>query len=205
MGPGSFSFVPMRKASPVFVSSLHPITQSLPDDIARSVGRTVARHSYLEWLLGQVLYSLLEISIKQGRAVVRRPDPHQYSAAIQGLFAFHKIETAFKFDKLARELDRADAARDSLTQSVFMRDTDRKDSAVFMVRGSWSRGLDLEAVSRDAWPETPVVNAALLAGLRDDVEKAVRRAETLRDTTDKLLRRLHERRRTNPRLNRREK
>ena len=50
-----------------------------------------------------------------------------------------------------------------------------------------------------------MVNAALLAGLRDDVEKAVRRAETLRDTTDKLLRRLHERRRTNPRLNRREK
>jgi hypothetical protein len=186
-----------------FISSLKPLTSSLPDDISRSVGRIVARHSYLEWVLGEVLYSLLEISIKQGRAVVKRPAPRQYAAAIEGLFRFHKLESAFKFDKLARELERADAARDALVQSVFMRDTDRKDSPVCLVRGSWSLGWDLEAVSRDAWPATPVVDAALLGGFRDDVEAAVGRAEKLRSLTDKLLRKLHEQRRTNPRLNRR--
>ncbi len=195
----------MKKSRPVFISSLKPVTKSLPDDIARSIGRTVARHSYLEWVLGEVLYSLLEISIKQGRAVVHRPQPRQYAAAIEGLYKFHKLDTPFKFDRLARSLERADAARDTLVQSVFMRDSDRKDSPVYLVRGSWSLGLDLESVSRDAWPETPAVSAALLAGLREDVEDAVERAEVLRSLTDKLLRRLHEHRRTNPRLNRRGK
>ncbi|MDQ3026940.1 MAG: hypothetical protein M3R58_10630 [Pseudomonadota bacterium] len=195
----------MKKPRPVFISSLKPLAKSLPDDISRSIGRTVARHSYLEWILGEVLYSLLEISIKQGRAVVNRPVPRQYAAAIEGLFKFHKLESPFKFERLARSLERADAARDTLVQSVFMRDADRKDSPVFLVRGSWSLGLDLETVRRDAWPDTPEVTAALLAGLREDVEDAVGRAETLRALTDKLLRRLHEHRRTNPRLNRRGK
>jgi hypothetical protein len=193
----------MPKPPTVFNSSLEPIDASLPDDIARSMGRIVARHSYMEWILGQVLYSLLEISIKQGRAVVRRPDPPQYAAAVQGLYAFHKLETTFKFERLAAAVARADAARDALVRSVFMRDTDRKSSPVFLVRGSWAAGLDLDAVSRDAWPDTPVVDAAFLAALREDVEAAVVRAERLRTTTDKLLRRMHEKRRTNPRLNRR--
>jgi hypothetical protein len=194
----------MKRSQPVFNSSLEPLDASLPDDIARSVGRIIARHSYMEWVLGQVLYSLLEISIKQGRAVVRRPDPPQYAAAVEGLFAFHKLATTFKFDRLAAAIGRADAARDALVRSVFMRDTDRKNSPVFLVRGSWSAGLDLEAVSRDTWPDTPVVDAAFLASLRDDVEAAVTRSERLRDTTDKLLRKLHEQRRVNPRLNRRQ-
>jgi len=193
----------MRKNHTVFNSSLEPLDASLPDDIARSVGRLIARHSYMEWVLGQVLYSLLEISIKQGRAVVRRPDPPQYAAAVEGLYAFHKLETTFKFDRLAAAVERADAARDALVSSVFMRDTDRKNSPVYLVRGSWAAGLDLDAVSRDAWPDTPVVDAALLGGLREDVEAAIVRAERLRSTTDKLLRRMHEKRRTNPRLNRR--
>jgi len=193
----------MKRSQSVFNSSLEPIDASLPDDIARNVGRIIARHSYMEWVLGQVLYSLLEISIKQGRAVVRRPDPGQYTAAVEGLFAFHKLETTFKFDRLAAAIERADAARDALVRSVFMRDTDRKNSPVFLVRGSWAAGLDLDAVSRDAWPDTPVVDAAFLAALRDDVEAAVTRSEKLRQTTDKLLRQLHEQRRVNPRLNRR--
>ena len=191
------------KARSQFNSSLKPLTQSLPDDIARGIGRIIARHSYLEWVLGEVLYSLLEISIKQGRAVVKRPEPRQYAAAIEGLYRFHKLESSFKFDKLARELERADAARDALVQSVFMRDTDRKNSPVYLVRGSWSLGWDLDLVRRDAWPPTPVVDSALLTGFRDDVEAAVGRAEKLRSLTDKLLRKLHEQRRTNPRLNRR--
>src|SRR6478752_808394 len=147
--------MPTKKS--LFNPALEPVTQPLPEATAAAVGRLIARHSYMEWVLGQVLYSLLEISIKQGRAVVRRPDPPQYAAAVEGLYAFHKLETTFKFDRLAAAVGRADAARDALVSSVFMRDTDRKNSPVYLVRGSWAAGLDLDAVSRDAWPDTPVV------------------------------------------------
>jgi len=193
----------MTKNRPVFNSALEPLAASPPDDIARSMGRIVARHAYMEWVLGQVLYGLLEISIKQGRAVVGRPQPRQYAAAVQGLYAFHKLPAKVNFDKLAEAIERADDARDALLGSVLMRDSSRKSSPLYLVRGSWSRGADLEATSQDAWPETPRADAAYMGRLRDEVEGAVARAEKLRDTTDRLLRKLHEQRRKDPRLNRR--
>ena len=193
----------MRPKPIRFNPALEPISQGLPNAIAESVGRTIARHSYLEWVLGQILYSLLEISIKQGRKVVQRPEPAQYVAAVQGLFAFHKLETRFNFATLCRKVEAADRARDALAHSVYMRDVNQRGTKVYLVRGSWARGLEFESVSRDLWPEAPLLDRAFLGRLRDDVEDAVARAEKLRDLTDKLLRKLHDMRRTTPGLNRR--
>lgn len=193
----------MPKPPAAFNAALEPITTPLPAAVAASIGRTIARHSYLEWVLGQVLYSLLEISIKQGRAVVQRPQPRQYVSAVQGLYAFHRLETRFNFADLARRMELADRARDLLAHSVYMRDVSLRAGKTFLVRGSWNLGLDDDTVSRGQWPDTPVLDRELLARMRDDVEAAVARAEQLKRTTDKLLRELHEARRTNPRLNRR--
>ena len=193
----------MATRKSAFNPALEPISQPLPATIAESIGRTIARHSYLEWILGQVLYSLLEISIKQGRKVVQRPDPRQYVAAVQGLYAFHKLETRFNFTELCKLVETADRARDALAHSVYMQDVNTRGAKVHLVRGSWANGSDTETVSRDAWPETPVLDRTLLARLRDQVEAAVKKAEALRAETDDLLRKLHEARRTDPRLNRR--
>ena len=192
----------MPRKRPAFNAALEPIAQAIPSGVATAIGRTVARHSYLEWVLGQVLYSLLEISIKQGRKVVRRPEPRQYVAAVQGLFAFHKLETKFNFAELCRRIEAADRARDALAHSVYMRDVNTRGDQVHLVRGSWATGHD-ESVSRDVWPDAPALDRALLARLRKDVEDAIARAEKLQQQTDKLLRGLHDLRRVNPRLNRR--
>jgi hypothetical protein len=192
----------MPKTS-VFNAALEPSTDVLPASIAESVGRTIARHSYLEWVLGQVLYSLLEISIKQGRKVVQRPAPRAYASAVQGLFAFHKLETGFDFADFARRLERADRSRNALASAVYMRDVNSRALKLHLVRGSWAIDDDADVVSRDGWPDTPVLDRATLARLRKDVEDAVARAEKLQALTDKLLRQLHERRRTNPAFNRR--
>ena len=203
MGGGTGYSSAMAKNTPMFNAALEPLEEPLPTALAASVGRAIARHSYLDWLLGQVLYSLLEISIKQGRAVVQRPAPREYVAAVQGLYAFHKLESAFDFEALARRIERADRARDLLADSVYMQDMASRDASVHLVRGSWARGTDLEAVSRGQWPETPVLDRKLLAKLGGELDAAVKSAERLRKTTDDLLRRLHEARRTNPRFNRR--
>ena len=192
-----------KKASSPFNAALEPIEFPLPAAIAEGIGRIVARHSYLEWLLGQVLYSLLEISIKHGRKVVQRPDPRQYVAAVEGLFAFHRIESRFDFAALGRRIDAADGVRDALAHSVYMHDVNARGTRVHLVRGSWAFGVVDESVRRDTWPETPVVDAALLGRMAAIVEAAVTGAEKLRDETYRQLRRLHEARRTDPRLNRR--
>lgn len=193
----------MRRKKSAFNAALEPITFALPTSIADGVGRAIARHSYLEWVMGQVLYSLLEISIKQGRKIVPRPDPRQYAAAVEGLFAFHKLESRFDFATLGRRIAAADRARDALAHSVYMRDVNVRGNRVHLVRGSWAVAEPDESVTRDTWPEAPVVDRQLLARLRRDVEQAVAAAEKLRDETDRLLRRLHEARRTDPRFNRR--
>jgi hypothetical protein len=193
----------MPKKTTAFNPALEPISQPLPAAVAESIGRTIARHSYLEWVLGQVLYSLLEISIKQGRKIVQRPQPRQYVAAVEGLFAFHKLESKFNFADLERRIEAADRARSALAHSVYMQDMNVRNGRAHLVRGSWALASPDETVSRDQWPEAPVVDRALLHQLRDDVEAAVERAEKLRDTTDRLLRKLHDARRTNPRFDRR--
>ena len=193
----------MKKTATRFNAALEPITDPLPAALAEAIGRTIARHSYLEWLMGQVLYSLLEISIKQGRKVVQRPSPRAYVAAVQGLFAFHQLQTPFDFEDLERRVEKADRARDALAHSVYMTDVNSRSIKPHLVRGSWALDDAAEFVSRDAWPDTPVLDRELLARLRKDVEDAVVRAERLQATTDKLLRELHERRRTNPQFNRR--
>jgi hypothetical protein len=193
----------MAKKTSRFNPALEPISQPLPASVAESIGRTIARHSYLEWVLGQVLYSLLEISTKQGRKVMQRPQPRRYAAAVEGLFAFHKLESRFDFADLCRRVEAADRARDALAHSVYMHDVNVRAGRVHLVRGSWAQRQPDESVARDEWPEAPVVDRALLARLRDDVEAAVARAEKLRDTTDRLLRKLHDARRTNPRFDRR--
>ena len=194
--------MPSKKT--VFNAALEPINDPLPSSVAESIGRSIARHSYLEWVLGQVLYSLLEISIKQGRKVVQRPTPRAFVAAIQGLFVFHKLDSKFDFADLARRLEKADRARNLLAHSVYMRDVNSGPLKLHLVRGSWALGDDdAELVSRDAWPEAPLADRNTLGKLRKDVEDAVARAEKLSTLTDRLLRELHDRRRTNPQFNRR--
>jgi hypothetical protein len=82
-----------------------------------------------------------------------------------------------------------------------MRDVNTRGDKLHLVRGSWA-GHD-ESVSRDSWPDAPILDRALLSRLRKDVEDGIARAEKLQQHTDKLLRKLHDMRRTNPRLNRR--
>jgi hypothetical protein len=124
-------------------------------------------------------------------------------AAVEGLLAFHKLETKFKFTELDRRIEAADRARDALAHSVYMQDVNGPAGRVHLVRGSWALSQADDTVSKDRWPDAPVIDRALLQSMRDDVEAAVTRAEKLRDETDRLLRKLHDARRTNPRLNRR--
>ena len=193
----------MTRNPPRFNAALEPLESTLPAHIAEAVGRIVTRHSYLEWVMGQVLYSLLEISIKQGRKVVRRPEPRQYVAAVQGLYAFHGLQTGFDFVSLGARIEAADRARDAVAHSVYMRDVNEGGDRVHLVRGSWALDTPDDSVSRDIWPEAPVVDRALLTQMRQEVEAAVKAAQALQDETNRLLRELHEARRTDPRLNRR--
>jgi hypothetical protein len=187
-----------RGRGEVFNSSLVPVASGLPAQIAANVGVTLARHAYLDWVLGQVMYSLMEISIKQGRVIMKLPRPSHYIAAVRDLFDFHGLETTFDFDELARKLETSERTRNLLTRSVYMRDSSSRAGMVHLARSPWDPGPGGETQ-----PETQKVDRKFLAGRRKDVDDAVRSAERLQTEANRLLRKMHELRRSRPGFNRR--
>jgi len=187
----------MPEKDALLASALEPITKPLPSPLAGAIGQIIAREAYLEWVLGQVLYDLMEISIKQGRVILKFPRPGQYIAAIRDLYDFHGISPAMSLEDLSRKLDVADRTRNVLTRSVYMRSRG-KAAGIVIARSPWDAGPGSEAQA-----EVQLVDDEFLARCRRNVEAAVDAAENLYKTTDDALRRLHERRRTQSNLDRR--
>lgn len=187
----------MPEKDPLLASSLEPVTKPLPAALAGAIGQIIAREAYVEWVLGQVMYSLMEISIKQGRVILKYPRPGQYIAAIRDLYDFHGIEPAVSLEDLSRKLDAADRTRNVLLRSVYMRGSGRAGEIV-IARSPWDPGPGGETQ-----PETQVLDEEFLDRCRKTVEAAVGAAEKFQETTNKLLRSLHERRRTQRSLDRR--
>jgi hypothetical protein len=190
----------MPRKSAMFSTDLIPLTQPLPASIAASVGATLARHAYLDWVLGQVMYSLMEISIKQGRVILKLPRPRQYIAAVQDLFEFHHVEAEYNFEQLARRLEVAERVRSLLTRSTYMREMGARQPRIHLARALWDPGPGGETQ-----PEAQLVDRAFLAARRKEVEAAIASAEKLRALINRQLRAMHEARRKNTRLDRRKR
>ena len=176
-------------AKMTFNAALEPLADDLPQELAAAIGATVARQTYLDWVLGQVMYDLMEISIKQGRVIMKMPRPKVFIAAVKELFEFHNLDARFDFEDLAEKLELADCAVRELTRSVYMRDTSSRKVAIQLVRSPWDPGP-----GGDTQPEHQVVDAKFLAKRRKEVDDAVKSAEKLRTLTDKLLRESHAKR-----------
>ena len=187
----------MAERDALLASSLEPMTKPLPAALAGAIGQLIARQAYLEWVLGQVMYDLMEISIKQGRVILKFPRPGQYIAAIRDLYDFHGIEPALSLEDLSRKLDVAERTRNVLTRSVYMR-APGKVAAIVIARSPWDPGPGGESQ-----PETQALDDEFLARCRKAIESAVAAAEKFQATTDELLRALHQRRRTQRGLDRR--
>jgi hypothetical protein len=169
-------------------TALEPLARPLAGDAAAAVGALVARHTYLDWVLGQVMYNLMEISMKQGRVIMKLPRPRVYIAAVKELLEFHKLNARFDFDSLADKLEAAERARREVTRSIYM--VDRDTGGLHLSRSPWDPGP-----GGDTQPESQALDSRYLSARRKDIEEAVAAAERLREKTDKLLRNLHAKRR----------
>jgi hypothetical protein len=190
----------MPKKLVTFNAALEPLEADLPESLASAIGLAIARHAYLDWVLGQVMYDLMEISIKQGRVIMKLPRPRVYIAAVKELFEFHGLDAKFDFDDLAQKLEWADCAVRELTRSVYMRDTSSKRLSIQLVRSPWDPGP-----GGDVQPEAQVMDAKFMAAKRKEVDDAVKSAEKLRALTDKMLRDSHARRAQRPGFDRRQR
>jgi hypothetical protein len=162
-------------------TALEPLTAALPAETAAAVGALIARRTYLDWVLGQVMYNLMEISIKQGRVIMKLPRPRVYIAAVKELLEFHEIGFRFDFERLAGRLEAADSARREITRSIYMVHSDTE--AIHLARSPWDPGP-----GGDTQPESQALDARYVAAKKKDIEGAIEAAEKLRAIVDKRLR-----------------
>src|SRR5207247_9168872 len=99
----------MKKRFAFFGGGMAPLAQTLRQSVAARIGRTITRHTYLDWILAKIVYSLLGISIKQARVAVRLPPPSRYIAMVQDLLLFHKLYMrGFNFRAFKTTIEDAD-------------------------------------------------------------------------------------------------
>jgi hypothetical protein len=190
------------KKKPHLVSAPNTLARGLPSNVAASIGRTIARHAYLDWVLASIIHNLLGISIKQGRVAVRLPMARTYVTMVKDLMTFLGISVTVNLNSLYKSLEKADGARNSLAHSIFMRD-EAKKLKIQLVRGSWEFGQEYETVKRVLMPEGRDVTREFLKQQRAHVESALSIALQLHREVKSQLRALSEERRTLPAMDRR--
>jgi hypothetical protein len=180
-----------------------PIARELPPGLAATVGRIIARHSYLDWLLANILYALLSIPIKQGRVAIKIPPPPLYVRTVSDLLAFLRLHLAFNLEALERKLVAAEQARNILCHSVFTRDARSGKIHIELVSGAWDEAEDVEAARKNIRSESLAVTRAFLAGKRAAIEDAIEATRHFAGRVNDGLQALNEIRRTRRTMDRR--
>ena len=193
----------MKKKSAIIKMERGRTAQGLPSNIAASIGRTIARHAFLDYILLNMISTLLHVSIKQTRVAIRLPPASRCAAVIKDLIHFLKLRTSYNFKQFGRKLTEADDARNVLAHAIFIKDPETKKYRIQITRGSWEFPQDVETVSRALYPESPFLDRQFLATKRAVVEVAIREALLLQRHIEAALRGLNEIRRTKPEANRR--
>lgn len=177
------------------------IVSRLKPSIAASIGKTIARHSYLDAIKTNILSNLLGISVKQCRVAIRLPESRRYSTIIEDLLKFHGIHSNLNFRSFATQLLAADLARNTLAHSLYLEEDGQ--TLIQLVRGNWDLPQDFVSMNRALNPETVVVERKFLSKKRLAVETAIKRATKFDRLIVRWLQALNERRMTQPQLDRR--
>ena len=180
-----------------------PIAQELPSGIAASIGKMIARHSHLEWMLANILYALLSIPISQGRVAVKIPPPRLYITTVADLLVSLRLHLDFNLAALERKLLAADNARNILCHSIFVRDTRSRKLHIQLASGSWDEGDDVETARKNLRGDNVEVTRAFLAEKRAAIEDGIDATRRFADRVSDGLQALNESRRNRRTLDRR--
>jgi autonomous glycyl radical cofactor GrcA len=142
----------------------------------------------MQWRQAKILYILLGISIKQGRAAeIRVPAPSAYIRMVRDLFMFHRATLRFNFNGFRKAVEAADFARNILAHSVYLVDKQTRELRIQIVRGNWELEHDVVTVSRAIQPEARTVNREFLLEQRAAVEAGIVAVEVLGRLVDQAM------------------
>jgi hypothetical protein len=142
------------------------IKEPLPDDYARAVGLVVARWAYQEWLLIEVLSTILGIGPKEARHVLGTGQGIDYVPLIRDLIWVQKLTTRVDLSDLRRRVQDLREKRNTLAHGLWLRD-EAGVPCLQDTTGKWPPEPGQPEVTRKikpgAWYFNPEVAADLIA------------------------------------------
>ena len=114
--------------------------RGLPTGIAASLGRLIARWSYLEWLLAQVLYRMCGVGPKIGRVAMPPPRESDYPARLQQVASILKLDLSpFPWKDYEKTLREANDAGEGTKADELKKQADEELAAA---AGFFTKGLE---------------------------------------------------------------
>lgn len=164
-----------------------PITIDLPSSLFRQIGRVVAAHALVEWILNRIVYRLLRLKPVEGRIAVRDPRTTDRLDMITDLLTLNNIAVQTDTKTLREVLDKCYRERDELAHGVWVIDREAGKLFLRLSGGKWQppgmnkavkRRIDLEAreyTSDDAKETYRLIHGALeaLSAFEDEIAGAL--------------------------------
>jgi hypothetical protein len=135
-----------------------PITLDLPSSLYREIGKVIAAHAAVEWMLVRIVYQLLGLRPVEGRIAIRQPRTTNCLDMITDLLTLNKIIVSTDVKALKTALDQSECDRDALAHGIWMKDRSTGQLFLRLSSGNWQppgshkkskRRIDLEAREYD--------------------------------------------------------
>lgn len=156
------------------------LNPGLPNSLAASLGRMIARHAYLEFVLASSLHRIIGVDYAVGRVAVVNPrggdilDRMQELAEIYGL-AVHP----FPWKEFRKTLTDLKTWRDIYAHSPWVYNKQARRYWLYITTGSRVEKPGGPSLKRKIYPEGKPIAVSDLTAFRKEIEKAIRQAHVL--------------------------
>jgi hypothetical protein len=150
-----------------------PEVRRIPNAYAAGIGRVISRWAYLEWLLTDITYGVLNIGPKQGRMVVRDVRAYERVEMIRDLMKLRKIATTIDMNRLMDDLDAAEKDRNLLAHGMWIKHPSTGELHVWFIRGAWRPDPKQQKVSRNIKPQAVRKTPADLTARYKDIDRLI--------------------------------
>lgn len=110
----------------------------LPTSYNIEIGRFITRWAYLEWMVSEILYSLMGVDPKIGRLAVREPPIEARLTLVQKTAGLQKVAVSVNWKKLKSTLQEMADFRNKLAHGIWLDDPNTPHPAVRQVTGSYT-------------------------------------------------------------------
>ena len=161
--------------------------KDIPAPIAASLGRMIARFSYLEWRMAKTMFNLCGVDPKIGRIAIGAPRISDYPSRMKQVAYVVGLDLSpFPWSALEKILREVKEERDTFAHSVWLKHSKRGVYMIQDTRGSWQTASG-EKISKRIHPEGRKITAQDLIALRNEIEKAIHQADDLARFVNFLL------------------